>query len=552
MNAMHIQALRIAVNAHDREGDDLEAFLLEQCGDNDALHQEVRRRLEVGEQERIVLRSSGDKATGKLLHPQAGREIVPDFYFLDELGRGGMGIVYKVWQRSLGRECALKMPGNEIQHETGTLDRFQREAMMAARLKHPHIVEIYQVGEHEGQPFFVMELLGNNLRKRLEGRLLPVREAARLLEQLSSAVAHAHSCRIVHRDLKPANILFLGDIAKITDFGIARDVEARPSTRTGEILGTSYYMAPEQVDPKRGKVLGQADVWALGVILYEMLTGLLPFRGETELATLQQVCHDEPIAPRRLRQDVPADLERLCLRCLEKELGQRVPSASDLAEDLGRFREHQRMRFGGPLSLVGRTRKFARRHPAIASTIAVAILVVVGIAYFVFDVRSRNADLTKALGERDGAIKDLTRTDREKTTALIARDGAIKDMKHASYFQGIALAHSAWVAFDDEQAIQVLNQCDSQLCQWEWHYLRRLFLSSLLTVQGPRTGVNCVALCSDGRLLANGASNLRAIGGSKKPYSGGETMSSVWKRFTPTMRVKPGGEKATGRKCLPN
>jgi hypothetical protein len=249
-----------------------------------------------------------------------------------------MGVVYRARQEYLNRVVALKMVLTGAHASLEERARFRREAEALARLKHPNIVQIYQIGEHHGLPFLVLDFCpGGSLAKKLAGTLLPAREAAGLLEQVARAVQAAHAAGIIHRDLKPANVLLGEDgSAKITDFGLARrPEEGRGLTQTGVILGTPSYMAPEQA---AGKEVGPAaDLYALGAILYECLTGRPPFKGATPLDTLDQVRTQEPVQPSRLQPKVPADLEAVCLKCLEKSPRQRYANAAALAEDLGRF-----------------------------------------------------------------------------------------------------------------------------------------------------------------------------------------------------------------------
>jgi hypothetical protein len=263
--------------------------------------------------------------------------VIPNYEILGELGRGGMGVVYKARQLALKRLVAIKV----IRAGAGgeELARFHREAEAVARLQHPHIVQIHEVGEHAAGPFFAQELVqGGSLAQALNGDAWPARPAAQLLETLARAVHHAHQRGIVHRDLKPDNVLLTADgTPKITDFGLAKylDVSAGP-TPTGAILGTPSYMAPEQAAGQTA-VGPAADVYALGAMLYEVLTGRPPFQAETPLATLRQVLAQEPVPPSRSRAAVPRDLETICLTCLHKDPRRRYASALALADDLRCF-----------------------------------------------------------------------------------------------------------------------------------------------------------------------------------------------------------------------
>ncbi len=306
---------------------------------------------------------------------------LPGYDILEELGRGGMGVVYKARQISLNRLVALKMipPGSGANPQTRA--RFHTEAVAAGRLQHPHIVQVYDIGEHSGQPYFSLELLeGGTLAQKTAGQPQPVGDAARLIEVLARAVHHAHQHGIIHRDLKPANILLSADgTPKISDFGLAKRLEEDSSqTRTGTILGTPNYMAPEQANGTNETVGPAADIYALGVILYEMLTGRPPFCGRTPLDTLDLARVQEPVSPRRLRPATPRDLETICLQCLAKEPHKRYASALDLADDLACFRAGKPIR-ARPVHALERGWRWCRRNPVPAALLACVALLLVGI-----------------------------------------------------------------------------------------------------------------------------------------------------------------------------
>jgi eukaryotic-like serine/threonine-protein kinase len=266
------------------------------------------------------------------------RPEIAGYEILGELGRGGMGVVYKARHRTLNRVVALKMilaGGHAGEHE---LARFRSEAQAVARLQHPNIVQIYEVGD-AGQPYFSLEFCeGGSLAQKLTGSPLPPMRAAELVELLARAMDTAHRAGVVHRDLKPANILLTVDgTPKVTDFGLAKRLDAGGNTASGTVMGTPSYMAPEQAGGK-GKTVGPAaDVYALGAILYELLTGRPPFRAATPLETILQVVTDDPAPPRQLNAGVPRDLEAICLKCLQKDPARRYSSAAELVGDLTRF-----------------------------------------------------------------------------------------------------------------------------------------------------------------------------------------------------------------------
>ena len=251
-----------------------------------------------------------------------------------------MGVVYKARQVRLNRPVALKMILAGAHAGAEAAARFLAEAEAVAKLQHPNIVQIFHIGEHDGLPYFEMEYVGGgSLADRLDGTPRPPREAARLVETLAGAMAEAHRLGIVHRDLKPANILLTPEGApKVADFGLAKLLNVESGlTRTDSILGSPSYMAPEQAEGKTKEVGPAADVYALGAILYELLTGRPPFRGATVLETLEQVKTAEPVPPSRLVPGLPRDVETIALKCLQKDPGRRYESAAALAEDLRRF-----------------------------------------------------------------------------------------------------------------------------------------------------------------------------------------------------------------------
>ena len=299
---------------------------------------------------------------------------VPGYEVLEVLGRGGMGIVYKARHLQLQRLVALKMilPGREL--SPGILERFLNEAWVVARFQHPHIVQIHDIGEYDGLPYLSLELLdGGSLNRKLEEATLPALEAAALLETLSHAVEYAHQKDIVHRDLKPANVLFAADgTPRITDFGIAKYLDDKEGqTEDGGILGTPSYMAPEQASGENAVVGRSADIYALGAVLYEMLTGRPPFKAPDKWQTIGLVRTQEPVPPRHLAPEVPRDLELICLKCLSKDPRQRFASALELAEELSRFRQGRPI-LTRPTPSWERAWKWAKRKPAIASLAAVS------------------------------------------------------------------------------------------------------------------------------------------------------------------------------------
>lgn len=264
----------------------------------------------------------------------------PGYQLLGELGRGGMGLVYKARQNGLNRLVALKVILAGAHASGPDLVRFRAEAEAIARLRHPNIVQIYEIGEYSGLPYFSLEFCpGGSLDRKLNGTPLVSREAAELVAKLGRATHEAHQKGILHRDLKPANVLLGEDgTPKITDFGLAKQLDG-PSGRTqsGDVLGTPSYMAPEQAGGKTNEIGPAADIYSLGAILYELLAGRPPFRAATPLDTLLQVIENDPAPIRLMNPQVDRDLETICLKCLEKDPAHRYQSASLLAEDLERY-----------------------------------------------------------------------------------------------------------------------------------------------------------------------------------------------------------------------
>jgi tetratricopeptide (TPR) repeat protein/tRNA A-37 threonylcarbamoyl transferase component Bud32/Tol biopolymer transport system component len=305
---------------------------------------------------------------------------LPGYEVLAVLGHGGMGVVYKARHLALNRVTAVKMILSGAHADREEAARFRLEAKAVAGLDHPHIVQIYEIGEHDGRSYFALEFCaGGSLDRKLAGAPLPPREAAALVETLARAMQAAHQRGIVHRDLKPANVLLKEDgTPKISDFGLAKRLdEDEGRTRPNAVMGTPSYMAPEQAAGRSREIGPPADVYALGAILYELLTGRPPFRAATVLETLELVRTQEPAAPRRLQPGTPRDLETICLKCLHKEPGRRYASAQELAEDLERFRNGEPIR-ARRVGRLERALKWTRRNQALTAFLVALLLLFVG------------------------------------------------------------------------------------------------------------------------------------------------------------------------------
>jgi tetratricopeptide (TPR) repeat protein len=304
------------------------------------------------------------------------------YEILGEIGRGGMGVVYKARDVQLNRFVAVKMILAGSYADELAKARFQREARMVARLQHPNIVQLFEIGEQLGESFICLELIeGGSLADKLATTPLTPRDAAGFIETLARAMHVAHQQGIVHRDLKPANVLLtLDGTPKITDFGLAKNVQTESiHSRSGSVMGTPSYMAPEQAAGHIGKIGPLSDVYSLGAILYEALTGRPPFKAATPLETLMQVMTVDPPPPSRLQPNLPRDLEVICLKCLQKEPARRYGSAAELADDLNRWLDQKTIK-ARPAGLSERLLKWSKRRPAAAALIGVSALAVVCLA----------------------------------------------------------------------------------------------------------------------------------------------------------------------------
>jgi WD40 repeat protein len=432
----------------------------------------------------------------------AGRApALAGYEVLGELGRGGMGVVYKARQVALNRQVALKMILAGPHANAAGVARFRREAEAVAQLQHPHIVQIYEVGESDGRPYLALEYVDGASLDHHTGHLpQPAEAAARLVEALASTMHYAHQRGVVHRDLKPANVLLVpSDSAhgiplgngpanigyydpKITDFGLAKllGTDMAGPTLSGEILGTPSYMAPEQAEGKTAAIGPATDIWALGTILYELLTGRPPFQAESALETLVQVRSQEPVSPSRLQPKLPRDLVTICLACLPKEPRKRYVSAEALADDLRRFLDGKPIR-ARPINAVERTVKWVRRRPAIAALLATIVVVAaLGFAGVVWQLRQTEDALKKA-------------QEAEKTT------------KRHLYMRQIAQAQHEVRANHLRRAELLLKETDLDARGWEYEYLMQQCQTNLFVLRGNGSPVQAVAYSPDGRLLASGS-----------------------------------------------
>ena len=312
----------------------------ELCPDDLSLQQQLRERIARREQLLAALDL-------QLEGPTAGANSQPlplpklQGYDLEEvIGQGGMGVVYRARQVGLNRVVAVKMILSGVNATPQELARFRSEAEAVARLAHPNIVQIYEIGEQQGCPYLALEYVpGGSLAQQIDGNPFPPRRAAELVLSLAKGIQHAHDKGIVHRDLKPGNVLIHSDdTPKIADFGLAKRAEGNIAhTMTGAIIGSPTYMAPEQATGNSSEIGPATDIYALGVILYELLTGRPPFKADSVIATIQQVREQDPLPPRVVQPKIPRDLETICLKCLEKKPQNRYAKAAELAHDLESF-----------------------------------------------------------------------------------------------------------------------------------------------------------------------------------------------------------------------
>jgi len=339
-----------------------------------------------------------------------------DYKLLDEIGRGGMGVVYKARQRSLNRTVAVKLilSGRFASHES--VERLQAEAAVAAALRHPNIVAIYELGHVDGQHYFTMDYIeGRSLAELVRDGPFSGKQAARYLRAIAEAVHYAHQRGTLHRDLKPSNILIdEHDQPHITDFGLAKRLnEGSGLTSTGRAVGSPGYMPPEQARGERGRINVQSDVYSLGALLYHLVTGRPPFSAETIQATLAQVLNNNPAPPRTLNPNVPRDLETICLKCLEKEAGRRYLSAQELSDELARFLESKPIR-ARPVGVTGKSWRWCRRNPVVAGLAALAFLLfVAGLAGVLWQWRRAETYARRESQRRAQAEQALTQLEME-------------------------------------------------------------------------------------------------------------------------------------------
>jgi WD40 repeat protein/predicted Ser/Thr protein kinase len=452
------------------------------------------------------------------------------FRVVRELGRGGHGVVFQAHDPVLGRDVALKVPRPEALVDPVLRRRFLREAQAAGALDHPGVVPVYETGDVGGVCYIASAYCpGRSLAKWLAsaGEPAPARAAAEMVARLAEAAQYLHARGVLHRDLKPANVLLTGAgcqppegegserpsrpaladcVPRITDFGLAKlfqEAAAKDTalTHSGDVLGTAQYMAPEQVEGAAAALGPAADVYSLGAILYEVLTSRPPLQGKSQLDTLRRLAGDVPLSPRRLRPDVPRDLEAICLKCLEKKPQQRYPTAAALAEDLRRFLAG-RPTWARPIGAWVRAARWCRRHwaaAALCSVVTIALPALVAGTYLYI----------RQLREQDEVM--LATVQRHRSTAALAEAQRAHTDRLQGYAASIRLASQLWTDRQDQVAHDALARYlpapgTEDVRGFEWHYLWRQ-LGSVQRFPGHRQPVGKLAFSPDGRRCASASTD---------------------------------------------
>jgi WD40 repeat protein/predicted Ser/Thr protein kinase len=475
----------------------------------------------------------------------ANSNQIGDYELLEEIGRGGMGVVYRARQRSLDRVVAIKMMAFGPESSLELLKRFRAEAVSAASLHHPNIVAIHEVGIQEDRHFFVMDYVeGQSLARLVGSQPLPAERAASYVKTIAQAVHYAHERGILHRDLKPSNVLIdAQDQPRVVDFGLAKRLDdsqrstLNPQlTLTGQVLGSPHYLPPEQATGQRTRISRRTDVYALGATLYHMLTGRPPFQAESLAQTLELVLHADPVSPRLLNPVLPADLDTICLKCLEKEPLRRYATAQEVADEVARFQAGEPIQ-ARPLGPAGKAWRWCRRKPQVASLAAAATLTfLLGFAGVVWQWRSSEAQRRRAEAGELAALRTAYVSEINRAQQALRDNNPGRALELLNHYRPTGRseipARSAGGRDPNSESGFVPRppSLAPDLRGWEWRYLWQQCQSEAEAVIGRlQLGVRSLDISSDGRWLFAGAE--RAVP-KVWDLTTGEEMPWVWPQAT--------------------
>lgn len=454
-------------------------------------------------EERPTNRRSEATLTDKITSDESLPEDLAGYEILEELGRGAMGIVYKAKQKGLDRIVAIKMILHAEYANQTDQQRFYREAQAIARLDHPNVVQIHEIGEHQGNPFFSLEFVeGGTLDDKLRGTPLEPNEAASIVETMARAIHVAHNAEVLHRDLKPANVLLTNEgQPKITDFGLAKRLDDDSQSSSGSILGTPSYMSPEQAQGLTCELDSRSDVYSLGAVFYECLTGRPPFRAATVMDTLLQVIISPPVSPAQLQPTIPRDLETICLKCLEKDPSQRYFSALEVAEDLQRYQNGIPI-VARPISTPQRVLRWCNRNRLatglIGSMLLLVLTLIIAIPWIGLERAKREQQETLAKTEKQRNIHERRGRANERF-AIATKQLQDNDLRAAveNYSEAIGITRDIPELLNEHQLATEkragLLTCEKFLKQ-ESEIAARLDSTDPAMVRGPFHNIDQVRL----------------------------------------------------------